>query len=105
MDEEITISIGLLLALFPIAIALGGFLAATFYRMNPMQRRHDEMLIETLDAAEKRVKQLQTDVNGLEVQVKRLREDLSWERERNRELRKEVTILRPLAVAGGHSKQ
>ena len=105
MNEEITVSVGLLLALFPIAVAIGGFLVATFYRMNPMQQRHDQMLIETLDAAEKRVKQLQADVTGLEVQVKRLREDLHWEREQNRGLRKEVAILRPLAVAGGQTKQ
>lgn len=95
---SVTIDVGFLLALFPVAVAIGGFLAATFYRINPVQRRRDAMINETLTAAEKRVAQLSVEVDNLEAQVQRLREDLAYERGLTRELRQQNEALQNAIV-------
>ena len=93
-----TVEWGLFLAGVPIAFAIGGTVVYTLFRMNPIQRRRDELVGESLEAAEKRVAQLSLEVTRLEAQVIRLREDLAYERDLNRRLRSENDTLR-LAAA------
>lgn len=96
---SITVDVGFLLAVIPLGIMVGGFLVATFYRINPVQRHRDAMIQETLTAAEKRVAQLNIEVDNLEAQVQRLREDLAYERGLTRELREQNAKLQ-LALVG-----
>jgi predicted nucleic acid-binding Zn-ribbon protein len=94
MDGHITVPIWLVVASMPFAAGLLVWTWRYARRATPGQINHDRILLETLEAQERRVALLQTQVDSLESQVTRLREDLHWEREQNRKLRREISFLR-----------
>jgi hypothetical protein len=93
-EETVTVPIWAVALLVPLLVAGGAYFWRFVHDASPIQQNHDRILRETLAAQESRVTQLKTQVDSLEVQVTRLREDLHWEREQNRRLRREISFLR-----------
>jgi hypothetical protein len=79
---------GVLLATGLAVILSGGaYMYKTWLGINPAQRRRDELLCESLDAAEKTVLRLTVELAELEHIIQRLRGDLEYQRDLNREMR------------------
>jgi hypothetical protein len=88
MLPTIEVPMAVALAIVPFFGVVGAFLYRTWFGFNPIQKRRDQMLNESLDLAEKKILRLQASLNDLEETVRILRGDLQWEREENRKLRK-----------------
>lgn len=94
MDGHVDLPYWFIALVVPVLLGAGAWVWKWAHRSTDGQIAHDRILMETLAVQEARVAQLQSQVDSLERQVVRLREDLHWEREQNRTLRREISFLR-----------